>query len=200
MENKESAIPATNTERLNADIVAANTVLEDLVNISTRLINNYAYNSETSENTINDYFRDLLLTMGYKEIKDQTRHGVSSTGNDAGEVDILISKEKKEIALFEGMRLSSVDSTYIDKHIEKTVVNYNPLGTATFIVAYVSSNNFEQFWNRYTDYLKEYEYPIQTKSELIINTAPNAAIRIAHIILSRDGFDFPVYYLALKIN
>ena len=198
--NESDIVPATDRDRLNVDINTANAVLKDLVSISSCLINNCNYSAKSSENSINDYFRDMLMGYGYKEVRDQTRHGKSLTEKDAGEVDILIAKYDKEIAIFEGMKLSSVDSSYISNHILKAIINYNALGTSTFIVAYVSNCNFEQFWNRYAEYLKDYKYPIRTKSVLKITTSPNAALRIAHIILSRDGFDFPVYYLAINLN
>lgn len=198
--NEGSLLPLTDDDRLNADLAVANDVLNDLTKISERLSTNAAYKKETPENNINDYIRDALLLMGYNEVKDQTRHGISSTGKDAGEVDILISKEGREIAVFEGLKLCSVDSAYIDKHISKAVVNYNALGTATFIVAYVSNGEFEFFWNRYTEHIKSYHYPLQIKRALRKNASPNAAVRIAYMVLSRDGYDFPVYFMAININ
>ena len=194
-----SSFPSSDEDRLNADLTAANAVLNDLAKVSERLSTNATY-KKAPENSINDYIRDMLLLMGYNEVKDQTRHGISLSGKDAGEVDILISKGGKEIAIFEGLKLNSVDSAYIDNHILKAIVNYNALGTATFIVAYVSSNNYESFWNRYTDYLKEYRFPLQIKRALRTKASPNAALRIASMILSRDGYDFPVFFMAININ
>ena len=198
--DENATLPLSDEMRLNADIETANVVLNDLIKICERLSTNVAYNRETSENSINDYIRDALLLMGYNEIKDQTRHGISFNGKDAGEVDILISKEDREIALFEGMKLSCIDSEYIDTHISKAIVNYNALGTATFIVAYVSTADFESFWNRYTSHIDGYSFPLQIKHALEIKASPNAATRIAFMILSRDGYDFPVYYIAVNID
>lgn len=193
-------LPATNEERLNADILAANSVLSDLIKIGERVCSNATYRNDSSENSINDYFRDTLSLMGYTEVKDQTRHGVSISGKDAGEVDILIAKDGKEIAIFEGLKLDSVNTAYIDLHIDKAIKNYNALGTATFIVSYVSARNFESFWERYTAHIQNYVFPLRIRRELSIKASPNAAIRIAEMILSRDGFDFPVYYIALNLN
>lgn len=193
-------LPASNEERLNADIIAANSVLNDLIKISERVCSNVTYRNDSPENSINDYFRDTLSLMGYSEVKDQTRHGVSVSGKDAGEVDILIAKDAKEIAIFEGLKLDSVNTSYIDSHIDKAIKSYNALGTATFIVAYVSAQNFESFWEKYVAHLQNYTYPIQVKKTLCIRTSPNAAIRIADMILSRDGFDFPVYFIALNVK
>jgi hypothetical protein len=138
--------------------------------------------------------------MGYNEVKDQTRHGVSVSGKDAGEVDILLTKANKEIAIFEGLKLNSVSVDYIDEHIKKAITNYNALGTATFIVAYVTTADFEAFWNRYVNHIEMHSFTLGIKKKLNILAHPNASTRVATMIFTRDGYDFPVYYIALKMN
>ena len=161
---------------------------------------NSTYSYERSEDSMNDFLRDALSLMGYTEVKDQTRHGLSSKGENAGEVDILVSKSGKEVALIEGFKLNSVLSSYIDSHIGKAICNYNALGTATFIVAYVSVSDFEGFWDRYMAHLRGYDFGLEVKKMLSVEADPNAATRIASTILCRDGYDFPVYFLALKLS
>ena len=163
-------IPLSNAARLNADIASSQVVL-----------------------------RDLLFMKGYTEIKDQTRHGLSVNKKDSAEVDILLTKDGKEIAIYEGLKLSSVSTTYIDTHISKAVVNYNALGTSTFIVAYVDVSDFDSFWNRYVSYLQSYSFPLLVKSPIEVYPYPDAAARVASTILSRDDYDFPVYFVAFKI-
>lgn len=195
-----SKVPSSNEERLNADIESAKSVLNDFIQIGERICLNHSFNTSSSENTINDAFRDMLSIKGYNEVKDQSRHGISSSGKDAGEVDILLTKDGREIAIFEGLNLSSVNTSYIDEHIDKAIINYNALGTATFVVAYVCSANFEDFWERYSNHIKDYKFPLQVKKSFCILPYPNAAIRCATLILSRDDYDFPVYFMALKIS
>lgn len=198
--DEDDVLPSSDEKRLNADIKAAESVLADLLQVGERLCSNATYNGNSSENSINDFFRDTLSLMGYNEVKDQTRHGVSSSGQDAGEVDILITKEGKEIAIFEGLKLSSVNTSYIDNHITKAIINYNALGTATFVVAYVNIANYESFWNKYVEHLQDIDYQLTIKRGFEILTTPNAATRIASVILSREGFDFPVYYLTFRLS
>ena len=186
-------IPLSNAARLNADIASSQVVLRDLLQIGQR------FNGASSENSMNDYFRDLLFMKGYTEIKDQTRHGLSVNKKDSAEVDILLTKDGKEIAIYEGLKLSSVSTTYIDTHISKAVVNYNALGTSTFIVAYVDVSDFDSFWNRYVSYLQSYSFPLLVKSPIEVYPYPDAAARVASTILSRDDYDFPVYFVAFKI-
>lgn len=192
-------IPLSNAARLNADIASSQVVLRDLLQIGQRFCLNCAFNGASSENSMNDYFRDLLFMKGYTEIKDQTRHGLSVNKKDSAEVDILLTKDGKEIAIYEGLKLSSVSTTYIDTHISKVVVNYNALGTSTFIVAYVDVSDFDSFWNRYVSYLQSYSFPLLVKSPIEVYPYPDAAARVASTILSRDDYDFPVYFVAFKI-
>ena len=193
-------IPPSNEERLNADMAAAQSVLDDFIQVGERVCLNASFTASSSENTINDYFRDMLSFKGYNEVKDQTRHGISASGKDAAEVDILLTKAGREIAIFEGLKLDSVSTVYIDAHIDKAIVNYNALGTATFLVAYVNSADFESFWKRYSDHVRQYDFPLQIKRPFNVLPYPNAAARVATLILTRDGFDFPVYFIAFKIS
>lgn len=195
----DGVTPGTNEERLNAAIASAEVVLNDIMMAGGLLSSNASYTSSSSENSMNDYLRDLLVARGYSEAKDQTRHGLSASGQSAGEVDLLLSKDGKEIAIVECMKLNSVDTGYIDDHIDKALNNYNPLGTATYVVAYVHSANFGAFWDRYTNHLKCRSLPIQVKRSLTALTSPNASTRVASAVVSRDGFDFPVYFVAFKL-
>ena len=193
------ALPETNEERLNADIKSAELVLTDLIKVGERLCSNATYGGSSTENSINDFFRDALSLMGYNEVKDQTRHGISESGKDAGEVDMLITKEGKEVAIYEGLKLSGVSTSYIDSHIEKAITNYNALGTATFVVAYVSTSDYESFWERFYMHLQESQFSLDIKRDMQVLSHPNASTRIAKVILSRDGYDFPVYFITFKL-
>ena len=175
-------------------------MLVDLISTCERLCLNSTYSYDCAENSMNDYLRDMLSSKGYIEVKDQTRHGLSGSGRDSGEVDILISKSGKEIALIECLKLGCVNTSSIDEHIQKAICNYNALGTATFIVSYVYTADFGVFWSKYVSYLETYDFKLEMKGKLSEEASPDAATRIASVILSRDGFDFPVYFLALKLS
>lgn len=60
-----------NVQTKNGDIVNLN------IQIGERICLNHSFNANSSENSINDAFRDMLLIKGYNEVKDQTRHGIS---------------------------------------------------------------------------------------------------------------------------
>lgn len=186
-------------ERLDADLATSRSVLTDIIKVGERISLNPLYSAAVAENSINDFLRDTLILMGYSETKDQTRHGLSANGASPGEVDLLLTKDGHEVGLIEGLKLSSVDTGYIDNHIRKAILNYNTLGTAVYLVSYVSASDFGAFWNRYVNYLKGYSFQLQLKKPLCIEASPCAAIRIASTILSRDGYDYPVYFLAIKL-
>lgn len=196
---KNITMPLSDEARLNIDIENAEKVLADLVQISERACIGSVKFSD-SEDEINDYYRDMFFAKDYHEIKDQTRHGISASGKSAGRVDILLTKQGKEIAILECLKLDCINANYIDEHISKAITNYNALGTATFILVYVSCDNFETFWFKYSEHIRNYGFPIQVKKAFNLLTSPNASIRIATQILSRDGYNFPVYYVAVKLK
>ena len=190
---------ASNEERLNADLATARAVLDDLVFSSQLVCNNALYNQNTRENSINDYFRDLLKAKGYEQVLDQTRHGISVSGKDAGSVDLLMRKGNREVAIIEALRLTSVDTGIIKEHIDKVVTNYNALGTPTFLLFYAGSPDFGDFWRRLFIHLKQYSFEIECKRAIGEKVHPNASTRVCDCILSRDGYDFPVTFLAINV-
>ena len=193
-------MPQNNQERLNATLLSASSVLQDLISVCESASINRTYNYSRSENEINDYFRDMLGAKGYSQVLDQTRHGISMNGNNAGEVDILLKQSDREVAIIEGLKLDCVNQSYIKNHLDKAVGNYNALGTATFIIAYVGTADFQGFWHSTYAYLKTFSYPLEVKKSVEEITQTSAAVRCAYLILSRDGFDFPTYFIAVNIR
>lgn len=167
--------------------------------VGEKLGANSAYTQQSPEDSITDYLRDILSFKGYEGIKDQSRHGLSATSKSAGEVDLLVTKSNDEIALIECLKLNSVDSTIIFKHIHKAVHSYNPLGTPVVIVSYVSTVDFSAFWLRYYDYLKSCDFGCPIVEDLRDCGAPNAASRLCCLTLSKDEFKLPVFFLSLQL-
>lgn len=203
IEDKQSTFPKTDDERLRKDTEVADLILEDIVNIASQLCGNALYNTSSQENSLNDYLRDMLGSKGYYELKDQTRHGTSQSGKDAGEVDILIAKNGQEKALIEGVKLDSVNIKYINSHIEKAIGAYNPLGVATFIITYINTNNFSDFWRKYYRHIADYQFTeisVLSDNELEERPQISAAIKIAYKVISKDGYKIPLYFVAIKLS
>lgn len=190
---------ASNEERLNADLATARAVLDDMTQICERLCTNALYTQNTNEDLITDYIRDNFKSMGYGQVLDQTRHGLSDSGKDASRVDLILEKDNKEVALIEALRLSSVATGIIKEHIDKAVTNYNALGTPTFLLIYAGSSDFGDFWRRLLIHLKQYIFEIECKQAIGEKVHPNASTRVCDCILSRDGYDFPVTFLAINV-
>ena len=190
---------ASDQDRFDVDVKNAQMIKKEIVRIGENLSKNSLYTDAISEDSINDFFRDFLDRLDCCEVKDQTRHGLSSNGSAAGEVDILLQKDGREAAIIEGLKLSCVNASYIGEHIRKATTNYNPLGTPVFNLAYVSTNDFDKFWLRCLEFLKNYSFDAKVEKSIFPETAPNAACRLASAVLSRDGYSFPFFFIAFKL-
>ena len=125
-----------------------------------------------TEDECNDQIRDLLDLCGF-DIHDQVRRGVSQRGYSAGEVDLLIKNGETPHTLIECMKLNSVQREYILTHINKALINYDPLGVRNFyIISYYNGNDFINFSTRYYDYIATIRTIGEgTASPVVINQA-----------------------------
>lgn len=150
------------------------------------------------ENTINDKVRDLLEAQGY-DVKDQTRHGSSPTGKDAGNLDILIKIGKRSISLVEALRLDSVKEEYISDHINK-IYKYDTLGLRfNFLISYVKTKDFKGFCNRYIKLIQEQEYPYNLIQCLICDSKQHPEIRTIETVLDREGIATKLYHVVVHM-
>ena len=156
--------------------------MEDVFQMHGGYVGNYSNHS----------FRNLI-------IKATGIDGLSDSGKDSARVDLLLDKDNKEVAILEALRLNSVNASDIKEHVDKAITNYNALGTPTFLLIYVGSPNFGDFWNRFLMYMKGYTFSLERKKAVEEQVHPNASARVCNCILSRDGFDFPVTFLAVNV-
>ena len=113
---------------------------------------------------------------------------------------MLLEKDSKEVAIIEALKLDSIDATKIQEHVDKAVTNYNALGTPTFLLVYAGNQNFGDFWNRFLNHMKSYDFVLECKKTVEEQVHPNASERVCDCILSRDGFDFPVTFLVVNVH
>ena len=134
-------------------VTLTNDIVKDVILVCAKLISNEIY-YDASEDRRNTYVRDLLDEKGYVVI-DQTRHGLSPQGKDAGKVDISIFKEGKTYTLIEALNLSCLSKKYIDTHLDK-IFDYDVLGNdINIILNYVTVSDFDKFITNYITYMKE---------------------------------------------
>lgn len=146
------------------------TLTSDLVEISSRLLERKFV--KRIEDQINDDITDLLRTKGYN-VTDQTRSGVSESGLQSGELDLMIRKENgTPITIVESLRLKSCGSKNrkIAAHINKLFTNYDTHGLErNFILVFGEAKNFQSLCESYFRYIdglnskpefNEKEFPI----------------------------------------
>jgi hypothetical protein len=144
--------------------------IDTLISASIKLQANRVYRGVFSEDDRNTYISDLLESGGYRT-KDQTRQGTSYAGKSAGEIDILVKDSKGlPFTIIEALNLTSVDTAYISKHINKLFNNYDMAGYEfNFIVVYANVINYFNFCKNYINYVSKkhfYKYPFLSCKEL----------------------------------
>jgi len=183
-------------------------LFDEIVGALAALCGNPTYNASSSENSMNDYVRDIL---GHGlQVRDQTRQGISGSSRSAergqaGELDIQIRNNGKPIGIYEGLRLDSVCARDIYEHITKATINYNPQGVKEiFVVAYVrgQSTGFGDFWKRFITCVKEYQAPAQEYQIVWEEGEENtdlSAVRSIRGIYNMDDADHNVHVMAVKL-
>ncbi|EGI5444991.1 hypothetical protein F9651_15265 [Listeria monocytogenes] len=175
-------------------------LLRDLIWACIKLQANFHYKNVT-EDERNDFIRDLLVARGYF-VNDQTRQGTSKEGKASGEVDILIQEKNIPYAIVEALNLSSLNSNYLDSHIDK-IYKYDTLGyDCNFIVSYVSIKDFNEFWNKYKAYIQEHNYPYELceYDESINDEFHFSEIKVALTKHNRNGKTTLLYHICVRMQ
>jgi len=130
---------------------------------------------QPDENSRNTVVSLLLCTSGFRA-KDQTLWGTSASGDEhgskPGELDIKIEDETgRTVSIIEALNLDSVKTKTIDGHVKKLFKNYDCSGLKeNYIVAYVSVNDFDLFYEKYWKHLDDIDYetyPLKKKIETV---------------------------------
>jgi hypothetical protein len=111
-------------------------------------------------------------------------------------IDLILGKDNNEAALIEAFRLSSVDTGNIKKHIDKSVTNYNALGTPTFLLIYAGSSDFGDFWSRLLVHLKQYNFELECKRPIEEKVHPNASTRVCDCIFESRRIRLSGWYFS----
>ena len=156
----------------------------------------YYYGAE--ENVLNDALKGRL-GMVY-EVCDQTRQGVSETGNSSGEIDLLICRASLPLAIIEALKLESVNKNVLQRHIDKLLINYDPNGVPySYIVVYYTGKHFSDFCASLGEYLRQYSYPYPVADELTVLDSGYSELFQAAINLNRNGKPMHLYFIAIHI-
>lgn len=157
-------IPRILPNNLNGKKDLSKFILNELIQATLVLLDKiHSIKQITHENRYNDL---LLATLRLRlpiwgwTIDDQSRAGASSTGIDAGEIDISIKSAGHNIALVEALILKSGNFTKTEEHILKcnSYVNYLK---RYYIIIYFRGPiaNFDQTWQTYQSDVLNISYP-----------------------------------------
>lgn len=182
------------------DIISHDAFIKNLIRACLNL-QARKYYSHASEDERNDYIGDILGAIGYN-VKDQTRRGSSSSGKGSGEVDIFVFRDGLPFTIVEAMNLDSVNSIYINKHLDK-IFSYDTGGNQFNVcLSYVKVADFASFWEKYSLHVSNYNYPASLISSdtNIDNEYGYSELRIMKTNHSRSGREVSLYHVCVRIH
>lgn len=195
LKNSDKALSLGFTKDLDSQGAFIKNIVRACINLQAR-----KFYSNSSEDERNDYIGDILGAIGYT-VKDQTRRGSSSTGKDAGEVDIFISKDGMPFTIVEAMNLHSVDVGYINKHLDKVFL-YDTAGSKFNVcLSYVKVADFSSFWAKYTAHVSNYCYtvPLLYADTSIDDEYKFTELRVMNTLHNRSGRTVSLYHICVRI-
>lgn len=164
----------------------------------SKMQRNHHYDSCSSEDTMNDYIRDIL-DENYT-VKDQTRQGDSTKGDEAGEVDIQLCDSGFPLVMIEGVKLDSLVKETLSTHINKVLVNYDPNGCPyAFVLIYTTVVGFDEFYRRLLNYLEEYKFPYDRQTAIQDMETGYTELRHAQTILLRSEKNVRLHFYVAHI-
>lgn len=196
LKNSEEALSLGFTKDLDSQGAFIKNVVRACLNLQARKL--YSISSEDERN---DYIGDILGAIGY-DIKDQTRRGYSLTGKGSGELDIFVSKDGLPFTVIEAMNLESVNTTYINEHLNK-LFSYDTAGNKFNIcLSYVKVEDFSSFWRKYSVYISNYSYPapILSYDTSIDDEFGYSELRIMKTRHNRSGRTVCLYHICVRIH
>ncbi|WP_018619729.1 COR domain-containing protein [Spirosoma luteum] len=144
-----------NSEPDNNPIYSLDKILEDLIEISSRVLERKF--QKKIEDLVNDDIVDLLRTKGHN-IADQTRSGASGSGMGAGEIDIMIRRNNGiPVTIIECFRLEScgAKNLVVAEHLKKLLTRYDTHELKRkFVIVFGEAERFDNLWTNYSEYIR----------------------------------------------
>ncbi|MGB3590121.1 MAG: COR domain-containing protein [Nonlabens sp.] len=183
--------------------------LEAFIKASTILQKNKNLTQKLNENQINTLLQNNLRNLLPNHIitNEQSLQGASLSGKEEGEIDIALeTRDGLPDSIYEGMILSYMDKTNINKHIEKLLINYDPTGLPEkFIGIYYRGLNFNEFYCKYFQLLKDNHPVVEGISELDVQNISNSVVNGSEIKCFRIKYRrterfLVVYHLIINLK
>jgi len=113
----------------------------------------------TKEDVRNSFLGMILKYLPYI-VLDQTRRGISESGDSDGELDLDIRKYKDiPWTICEALRVVGVNKGKWNDHLDKLLVNYNPNGLRFLILlTYVDDvrDRYDAIWKGFKEHIRGY--------------------------------------------
>lgn len=134
-------------------------IIENLIIACNYVANMPTVTKKLNEDGVNclirNHLKSLLTEQGYS-IPDQSKRGLSAAKKDFGEVDIIIEKNKTDVALIEALNHGT--KKYLHDHIVKAAVNYNQSGVKMVVIlSYSRGMPYDKFWEDNQKWVSEAE-------------------------------------------
>lgn len=185
-----------------------NNILREVVLAASILQSRHKTFEGGHEDRINLYFQDLLRPIISSKgffTSEQSLRGSSESRKQIGELDINIETiDGKSITFFEGFILRSLNKTVIDKHIRKSVLNYDSNGLKEkFTIVYCYAENYIDLFQKYQKYantidIESIEFiEIEDLSKIYVNGSEIKVLRSKYI---RNNSRLVLYHLLINLN
>lgn len=101
------------------------------------------------------------------------------------------------------MNLDCVNTSYLDKHIDK-IYGYDMVGNMfNIILSYVSVSDFSEFCEKYFEHIKEHQYLyplISANNSFMVEEFPYSDIRVMKTVHNRNNCDTVLYHVCMLIR
>lgn len=165
------------------------TVLCEKLMVAFRGIQSDSYNNGNAEDALNNLVAFFLRAYyGEENVHREEPQGLSGKGQKSGETDILVYQNGTQLALLEGVVLSSLDKNKLDDHVDRLLVKYNTQGVPyTVLVIYAKNAPDCIFFDKVEMYLQSYHYPYPIMQAVVREKSATATICHHTLSYVREG-------------
>lgn len=165
------------------------TILCEKLMVAFHGIQSDFYNNGNTEDALNNSIAFFLRAYyGEENVHREEPQGVSGKGHKAGETDILVYQNGTQLALVEGVVLSSLDKNKLDDHVNRLLLKYNTQGTPyTVLIIYAKDVKDYIFFDKVETYLQSYRYPYPIVQSVVREKSETAMICHHTLSYVREG-------------
>ncbi|WP_397364047.1 COR domain-containing protein [Olleya sp. R77988] len=184
-------------------------LVRDFINAFSQLQTKKITLQKLNEDERNSYLNDLLnphLKSKNFYSFEQSRRGISESEKNQGELDIVVDDwvNGKPISFFEGFNLKSLSKTVIDKHLKKTLLNYDSNGLKEkFIGIYCEAKDFLGLSHKYLEYLDSISFEgikiidSNDKSDIYLNASEMKVFKTTYF---RNDNQLYLYHILVNLK